>query len=250
MREQQSQLKASRSVIDVAMTLTANLQGQNLHYNITLLARQLVPCEWSTLYLLDEQSNRLYQLKEDGSQGMVIKTGEGVAGSVAQTLTIGRLSFPRSDPRFTAGHYGERAGRVREILAFPVTDSHGSLKAVLELVNRVGVNAFTREDESELTPFCSLAGITLHNSRTLQVARRTQTAARLERRGSMMGVRRTSETDARNDPLAAAKLASAEFEGKKSRRTSRETDLSAEGEEQGVVELGLLSQRKHRASIF
>ena len=103
------------------------------------------------------------------------------------------------------------------------TDSHGSLKAVLELVNRVGVNAFTREDESELTPFCSLAGITLHNSRTLQVARRTQTAARLERRGSMMGVRRTSETDARNDPLAAAKLASAEFEGKKSRRTSRET---------------------------
>ena len=59
MREQQSQLKASRSVIDVAMTLTANLQGQNLHYNITLLARQLVPCEWSTLYLLDEQSNRL-----------------------------------------------------------------------------------------------------------------------------------------------------------------------------------------------
>ena len=113
----------------------------------------------------------------------------------------------------------------------------GGLKAVLELCNRQQAPAFRREDERELMPFCTLAGITLHNSRTLSVARSTQGhSARLERRNSMMGVKRKSVAGndpaleaAKNDPLQAAKLAT-------------------EGVE--AVELGLLTQRKLRASVY
>ena len=143
------------------------------------------------------------------------------------------MRAPETDPRYEPSHYGERAARVREVLAYPLIDSHGELKAVLELVNRTGAPAFRKDDEVELAPYCRLAGITLHNSRTLSVARRTADGAlqtKLERRNSMLGVRRSSMDDA---PLPY----SDEQHGDDARSASPK------------VELGLLSQRKIRASV-
>jgi hypothetical protein len=89
------------------------------------------------------------------------------------------------------------------------------------------------------------AGITLHNARSLQVAQRTQHGTRLERRRSMIGVRRSGGNEkpasadaadadplaaANMDPLMAAQLAAEAFE---------EAQASS-------VELGLLSERKMR----
>ena len=245
MRAQQGELKASRAVIEIGMTLSSNLQGQNLHYNITSLARQLVPCEWSTLWVCDDVGKTMHQVREDGLPGVIVKIGEGVAGSVAQAMEHVRLPYIQTDPRFVEGHYGERASRVREILAFPLIDSHGELKAVLELVNRLHAPAFRKADERELLPFCKLAGITLHNSRMLQVARRTGDghSQRVERRNSMIGVRRSSHNQ------RAAAQAIAELSG--SRDVLLDPDEPEREEPQGPrVELGLLSSRKMRASIY
>ena len=233
MREQQEHLASSHAVIEIGMTLTSNLQGQNLHYNITSLARQLVPCEWSTLYLCDEGTTYIRKVRENGLPGGLIKLGEGVAGSVAQTMAPVHLPYVATDPRFDVTHYGERGSRVRGILAFPLIDSHGELKAVLELVNRKDAPAFRKDDETELLPFCKLAGITLHNSRTLQVARDTGQGPnqRLERRNSMIGVRRSSVHPQAQRPRVGE-------------------DQSAAPAEHETVEIGLLSSRKMRASIY
>jgi len=249
MRSQQGKLRSNRALIEVAMTLTANLQGSNLKYNICELARQLVPCEWATLYVVDGALHHLHEVREDGKPGVVLKPGEGVVGAVARSMAVVVIRDRDVDPRFDATHYGVgRAARVREVLALPIVDSHGDLKAVLELCNRVGAPTFRRSDEIELQPFCMFAGITLHNARSLQVAQRTQHGTRLERRRSMIGVRRSGGNEkpasadaadaadadplaaANMDPLMAAQLAAEAFE---------EAQASS-------VELGLLSERKMR----
>jgi len=236
MRELQGKLHASSSVVDVAMTLTANLQGQNLYHNITSLARHLVPSEWGRLYITQEDSSSLHatlvQVRDDGLPGVFLRIGEGVAGSAAQAMTSFVMRSPEHDPRYIPSHYGENAERVKEILAFPLIDSHGELKGVLELVNRVNAPAFRKGDEAELAPFCKLAGITLHTSRMLQVAQRTgtQNPTALRRRASMLGVKR--------GPPAQAPLPSVAPEG------------SDGVEEEAPVDIELVSRRKLRASIF
>ena len=255
-REMQAKLRASSSVIDVAMNLTANLQGRNLYHNITSLARHLVPSDWSTLYLVEESATSarsLMAVRQDGLPGVIVKQGVGAAGSVAQTLVNAVVRSPETDPRFEAGHYGDDAGKVREVLALPLTDSHGTLKGVLELCNRQAAPSFNRSDEATLKPFCDLAGISLHNSRMLQVAQRTGTETHaLQRRGSMIGVRRSpgGETPSGGgsggggrgggggrravDPLAGASV----------------DHLEAATNAAAAVELELISQRKLRASVF
>jgi GAF domain-containing protein len=229
-RDAQGKLRGSSSIIDVATTLTSNLQGQNLYHNITSLARHLVPSEWSTLYLADENFGTLMQVKDDGTPGAIVRMGDGIAGCAAQSMASITMRSPGTDPRFLEGHYGSAAVRVKEILAFPLIDSHGVLKGVLELCNRVNAPNFHRGDELMLTPFCTLAGITLHNSRMLQMAQKTGTdSARLARRSSMLGVRR-------NAPAAAPGALSGDGEEDK--------------EDEGAVEIELLSRRKMRASVF
>ena len=208
------------------------------------LARHLVPCEWSTLYVADEKegaAQAMHQVLENGTPGVVVKYGEGVAGAVAQTLAVVTLRSPDTDPRFKAAHYGQAAAQVLEILALPLLDSHGSLKGVLELRNRSHALSFRKTDAEELMPFCKLAGITLHNASMLQVARRTAASAgtRLERRNSMMGIgRRTATaTPAPIDALSAA--------------ADHSLAAACYSEAAPPVEpLELLSKRKIRASAF
>ena len=243
MRELQGKLHASSSVVDVAMTLTANLQGQNLYHNVTSLARHLVPSEWGTLYIADENSSSssafhasLVQVRDDGQPGVFLRVGEGVAGSAAQAMASVVMRSPKTDPRFIPTHYGESAARVREVLAFPLIDSQGHLKGVLELVNRLNAPSFRKSDEEELTPFCKLAGITLHNSRMLQVAQRTgtQNPQNLRRRASMIGVKRGhAGPPGLASPSAAPSSAAADG-----------------GDDGEAVEIGLVSTRKLRASVF
>ena len=254
-REMQAKLRASSSVIDVAMNLTANLQGRNLYHNITSLARHLVPSDWSTLYLVEESATSarsLMAVRQDGLPGVIVKQGVGAAGSVAQTLVNAVVRSPETDPRFEAGHYGDDAGKVREVLALPLTDSHGTLKGVLELCNRQAAPSFNRSDEATLKPFCDLAGISLHNSRMLQVAQRTGTETHaLQRRGSMIGVRRSpgGETPSGGGSGGGGRG------GGGGRRAgllggASVDHLQAATNAAAAVELELISQRKLRASVF
>lgn len=277
MRVLQGQLHASSSALDVAITLTANLQGQNLAHNITSLARHLVPCEWATLYIFAESGGRpssgnmrLVQVREDGRPGMHVRVGEGVPGSAAQTEQVVAMRSPETDPRFTEHYrlYGDAANRVVEILALPLLDAHGEVRGVLEMVNRLQRPSFRQTDEAELAPFCRLAGNALQNSKLLQVAQRTgsqtgEGASSARRRNSMMGVKRASLTNL-SSPSPAAPAPSVRGEPPASAvddAVTSSVDPLAFAEDASNTSsfapsaasdepMGLLSRRKLRASVF
>src|ERR1041385_1958657 len=87
---------------DVANALAGRLDLDELLRTIIGKVTELLDCERSTLFVIDEERRELWSRVIEGSQTIRLPLGSGVAGYVAATGLALNLGDAYSDPRFDA----------------------------------------------------------------------------------------------------------------------------------------------------
>ncbi|MCB9556026.1 MAG: GAF domain-containing protein [Deltaproteobacteria bacterium] len=114
----------------------------------------LIGAEAGSILLLDAESDRLFFRSATGERSAALRSvtvamGEGIAGWVAQNGEAVRVRNPSEDPR----HNRELAERIgfqpRNILCVPLRG--GNVHGAIELLSKVGKDAFDEDDQRLLT---------------------------------------------------------------------------------------------------
>jgi putative ABC transport system ATP-binding protein len=134
---------------------------------VTFRLRQLTKAERATLFVVDKQGGRLRSRIAHGAsaESMVIDIPitSGIAGAVARNDVTLNIPDPYSDARFDRS-VDQRTGYVtRNILCMPIHDRGKQVFAVAQLLNRIGADAFTAEDEQRFREFAEPLGLILES---------------------------------------------------------------------------------------
>ncbi len=138
-------------------------------------SRRVAHAEASSVMLFDAETNELYfrvALGESGEQEALkrsvrLKLGQGIAGTTAQTRSSIVVQNAQDDPRFFPGADTVIQFRTRSLLAVPMID-RDTLVGVLEVVNKIGEDAFSGLDLRVMEIFSSLAATAVTNARLIE----------------------------------------------------------------------------------
>jgi signal transduction histidine kinase len=176
---------------DVATALAGRLDLDELLRSIIGKVSELLDCERTTLFVIDEERRELWSRVIEGTDTIRLPLGSGVAGYVGATglpLNLGdAYADPRFDPRFD-----EKSGyRTRSLLAVPITSPEGKVVGVVEALNK-RVGPFGIEDERLLEAVTGQISVALKNAFLFEQLK--DKAARLERAQAELQ-RRVGELD-------------------------------------------------------
>jgi Nif-specific regulatory protein len=135
-------------------------------------ANKVVRAEASSLLLIDETDNTLYFHVALGDKGeevkkYTLKMGEGIAGWVAKYSKPVLVPDVQQDKRFFKDISKQINFKTKSILCVPLKLKEKTI-GVLEVINKVGADSFTAEDQQFLEAFSNLAAIAIENARTYQ----------------------------------------------------------------------------------
>jgi len=122
---------------------------------------ELISSERCTLWTLEKESASLVANTPSGD--IRINRSQGVAGHVCETGESVNISDAYSDPRFNPDVDAATGFVTRNMLCFPIKAS-GETVAVAQVINKIGSNEFTEEDEEILQFFSGFAGLHLSNA--------------------------------------------------------------------------------------
>lgn len=137
--------------------------------------RQVAQAEAASVMLYDEKTEELYfhvALGDPDSAEVLkeeirLKMGQGVAGMAAQTRQVIHVPDVETDSRFFRGADDASQFQTRNLLAVPMME-RGRLVGVLEVVNKIGDDAFSALDQHVLEVFSLLAANAVVNARLIE----------------------------------------------------------------------------------
>lgn len=172
-----------RALRDVGLALGSTLDLDQLLELILGKIAELLEADRATLYLLDEQRQRLLSriIIGDEAKSIELPVGSGIAGHVAKFGQTLRIKDAYRDRRFSR-HWDEMTGyRTRSILAAPMKNHVGRTIGVIQILNKRpllrGLNGhdeasvpesheeFSQYDEELLTALSTQAAVSIDNSR-------------------------------------------------------------------------------------
>jgi len=127
--------------------------------------------ERSTLLLVDRRKpDELVSRVAEGlvSQEIRIRFGIGIAGATAQTRQTINISDAYNDRRFNPAFDKSSGFRTRSILSTPILNQCNHLIGVVQVLNKIGGGAFTREDEQFLESISVVLGIALERAEMVE----------------------------------------------------------------------------------
>lgn len=159
---------------EVSKTLTSALDLNEVLEFIMKKVKDLIKAEsWSVL-LLNEETNELVFEKATGRKGhgrkikkYRLKMGEGIAGWVAQEKIPVVVPDVSKDPRFSGRIDKEINFKTKSLMCVPIT-SKGNILGVLEIVNKVTGDPFTREDLDLMLKIVDHAAIAIERASLYQ----------------------------------------------------------------------------------
>jgi phosphoserine phosphatase RsbU/P len=125
----------------------------------------------STLFLVDrEKPDELVSRIAEGvvAKEIRVKVGTGIAGQTAQVRQTTNIPDAYKDSRFNSAFDKSSGFRTRSILAVPIVDQQGALVGVVEVLNKKGGGAFTKEDENFLQAICVHLSIALQRAEMVE----------------------------------------------------------------------------------
>ncbi len=144
----------------------------------TLKIGEILQAERTTIFMVDEEKQELWSkiAQGDGEDALEIRVPmlAGIAGYVASTAQ--RLNIPDAyaDPRFDASTDKKTGYRTRNILCMPIYSTGRTVVAVVQLLNKHGVEPFSSDDERTFEEFASSIGILLESCNSFYIAARNQ----------------------------------------------------------------------------
>ncbi|NUP09983.1 MAG: GAF domain-containing protein [Polyangiaceae bacterium] len=161
-----------KALRDVGLALGSTLDLDQLLELILRKIAELLQADRATLYLLDEQRQRLLSriIIGDEAKSIELPVGSGIAGHVAKYGQTLRIKDAYRDRRFSR-HWDEMTGyRTRSILAAPMKNHVGRTIGVIQVLNKSGTlpgtyDEFSQHDEELLTALATQAAVSIDNSR-------------------------------------------------------------------------------------
>ncbi|HLM73585.1 MAG TPA: GAF domain-containing protein, partial [Polyangiaceae bacterium] len=153
---------------EVGLALGSTLDLDQLLELILNKITELLEADRATLYLLDEQRQRLLSriIIGDKARSIELPVGEGIAGYVAKVGRTVRVKDAYRDKRFQREWDDITGYRTRSILAAPMKNHVGRIIGVVQVLNKHGgTGEFSQHDEELLTALATQAAVSIDNSR-------------------------------------------------------------------------------------
>jgi class 3 adenylate cyclase len=160
----------------VAMALTSVRNLNVLLTRIVEKSKEVMGAEAGSLLLIDKAVGQLrFEVARGAATAalrlLTVKVGQGIAGQVALTGQPLRVTDAYQDPRFDPFYDSQSGFKTRSLLAVPII-LNGEIIGVLEVINKIGQEAFDEHDVSLFQSFASSAGAALENARLFEQTKR------------------------------------------------------------------------------
>jgi RND family efflux transporter MFP subunit len=161
---------------DLEKVFSSTLEMAELLPLIASKFREILEAEAVNVWLLhpDETIELMHQEGHDPAafKGQILKPNEGVAGTVSDNGESVCIS-DAGDPRLAQRNASGSESSVRSLLVAPIMD-RGSLVGVVEVVNKLGGEAFDDDDLFTLNSLNDTASNALHNASLLIAERKVE----------------------------------------------------------------------------
>lgn len=155
--------KGIELLLQVARSLSSELNMDKLVHLIIDHAREFLDAEVGRLYLVDKERGELYSKVPDGVDRIIMPLSEGLAGHVASTGISLNVAQAQRDPRFNAAIDKASGVTTNSVLCIPLRDREGEIFGVAELLNKRG-GPFDDTDQQMMEAFSAQAAVALQNS--------------------------------------------------------------------------------------
>ena len=164
--------KDLEEIIKISTLINSTFDINEVLNRIMNSANKVVNAEASSLLLINEKENRLYFHVALGDKGEEVKKftlrmGEGIAGWVAKHSKPLLVPDVTKDRRFYADVSKKINYKTRSILCVPLKLKNKTI-GVLEVINKIDEESFSKEDQSLLETFSNLAAIAIENAKLYQ----------------------------------------------------------------------------------
>ncbi len=155
------------SLLEVSKAMAAAIDLDSLLAVIQSKATEVMEAERGSIFVHDEGTGTLWNRSSGGvAPGRVrVAVGTGIAGHVAKTGELLNVPDAYADPRFNPEFDRQTGFRTRSLLCAPLLGHGGTLLGVIQVLNKAGGGAFTRDDEALLEAFASHAALALDRAR-------------------------------------------------------------------------------------
>jgi signal transduction histidine kinase len=166
----EQQLRIERKKIDavrqLGKVLGATLDLDRLLVVLLEKVTELLDAERATIFLVTDDGTQLEsKIAQGGAIATIrLKTGEGIAGWVAQSGATVNIPDAYTDPRFNQSFDKASGFRTRSILCMPMPDHKGRTIGVVQVLNK-RLGPFDGDDEALLATVAAHAGIAIENSK-------------------------------------------------------------------------------------
>lgn len=174
----QRQLTAWSTLNGIGQAITATLDEAEVHQRVMWGINQLLHVEAGSLYLVDEASGDLVlqvslRGKMEQRGGLRLKSGQGIAGWVAQNHRSALVIDVKSDPRFYGGIDAQTGFHTHAVLAVPLM-SKGKVLGVIQVLNPLGNKfKFDASDQKLLEGLAAAVAVAVENARLHAKMRQT-----------------------------------------------------------------------------
>jgi signal transduction histidine kinase len=162
---------------DVATAVGHQLELEPLLRSIVDAVCTVVSCERASLFLLDEATGEVVSRVLTGHAAEIrIAPGKGIVGAVLSTGRCVRVDDAWSDPRFSRNVDVDTGFRTRTLLAVPLRAHDGTLKGVVQALNKT-TGLFDDDDEQLLLALGAELAVALDRARLFDELRRKKAEA-------------------------------------------------------------------------
>lgn len=162
------QVEDLSKVLDISRRIQVEKDLDRLLELIMAETTQVLDCERSSLFLVDDDAGELYSKVAEGEAGEIrFPMSTGLAGACARTNESINIPDAYADKRFNPQIDKQTGFKTRSILCFPLTTSEGKVVGVMQSLNK-RKGPFTDYDEALLAAFSQQAAIALDSARLAQ----------------------------------------------------------------------------------
>lgn len=157
-------------LMDIGRALTGAVDLDHCLEMILELTSDILDAERSSIFLYDAKTNELISKVAEGledSKEIRFPADKGLAGHILKTGQLLNIPDAYADPRFNREADKQTGFHTRNLLGAPLIGRGNRTIGVIEVLNRKGDGAFSKDDEQLLEGVAGQCGVALENSRLL-----------------------------------------------------------------------------------
>jgi signal transduction histidine kinase len=175
MQEQKSHLDYGRMarLVEISRILNATTDVQQLLSTIIHEAAALLQCEAASILLLDPRTRQLY-FKASSNEvdpelaDLPVSLDNSIAGAILTSNKPMYIKDVSQDPRWNQNVDQAINFHTRSILGVPMHNVQQEPVGVLEALNKLGQEHFTKQDLETLTTLADIAGVAVEQARLFE----------------------------------------------------------------------------------